>query len=351
MLTHLIQSKEKALFLIDEPDIYLHSELQRQLLGLLRNLGPDILVATHSTEIISEAEPDDIVLISKSRKSAKRLKNPSDLFEVFYLLGSNLNPILTQLARTKRAVFVEGKDFQILSKFAQKLKKAKVSIRSGFAVVPVEGFNPQKIRNLKLGMEATLGGKIQAAAILDRDFRSDAECNSIAQDARAFCDVVVIHKRKEIENFLLVPLAIDRAAAKRVADQAERSGKHIQFSFSSLDVLERFASEKKEYVMAQYLADRRKFERGRNPGNHEAAVNEVALREFGNSWQTFELRMSVIPGKEALSALNKQLQEAHGVSITPTAIIDAMKAEEVPQEINDLISAIDQFASESVVTE
>ncbi|MBF0306291.1 MAG: ATP-binding protein, partial [Alphaproteobacteria bacterium] len=47
MLTYLIQSKDKALFLIDEPDIYLHSDLQRQLLVLLRNLGPDILIATH----------------------------------------------------------------------------------------------------------------------------------------------------------------------------------------------------------------------------------------------------------------------------------------------------------------
>jgi putative AbiEii toxin of type IV toxin-antitoxin system len=31
MLTHIIQSKGAALFLIDEPDIYLHSDLQRQL--------------------------------------------------------------------------------------------------------------------------------------------------------------------------------------------------------------------------------------------------------------------------------------------------------------------------------
>jgi predicted ATP-dependent endonuclease of OLD family len=65
MLTHLIQSSESSLFLIDEPDIYLHSDLQRQLLGILRNLGPDILIATHSMEIINEAEGDDIILITR----------------------------------------------------------------------------------------------------------------------------------------------------------------------------------------------------------------------------------------------------------------------------------------------
>ena len=66
MLTHLVKSTSASIFLIDEPDIYLHSDLQRQLLTLLQDLGPDILIATHSTEIISEAEADDIVLIDKT---------------------------------------------------------------------------------------------------------------------------------------------------------------------------------------------------------------------------------------------------------------------------------------------
>lgn len=95
MLTHVIQANELALFLIDEPDIYLHADLQRQLLGILRTLGPDILIATHSTEMIMEAEADDIVLIDKKRKHARRINNPSQLQEVFGALGSNLNPILT----------------------------------------------------------------------------------------------------------------------------------------------------------------------------------------------------------------------------------------------------------------
>ena len=83
MLTHLITSKDKSIFLIDEPDIYLHSDLQRQLLTLLKNLGPDILIATHSTEIVSEADADDIVLIDKNRRSAQRIRDRSRLAEVF----------------------------------------------------------------------------------------------------------------------------------------------------------------------------------------------------------------------------------------------------------------------------
>ncbi len=41
LLTHIVQSKERSLFVIDEPDIYLHSELQRQFVTILRSLGPE----------------------------------------------------------------------------------------------------------------------------------------------------------------------------------------------------------------------------------------------------------------------------------------------------------------------
>jgi predicted ATP-dependent endonuclease of OLD family len=174
--------------LIDEPDIYLHSDLQRQLLTLLRNLGPDILIATHSMEIITEAETDDIVLINKRRPRGRRIQHPSQLQEVFAALGSNLNPILTQLAKTRRVLFVEGKDFQILGKLARKLGFETVGNRSDFAVVPVEGFNPERIRSLKIGMEATLGGNVLAAAILDRDYRSAAESEAITSACRSFCN-------------------------------------------------------------------------------------------------------------------------------------------------------------------
>ena len=252
MLTHLVQSRKSSIFLIDEPDIYLHSDLQRQLLGLLRNLGPDILIATHSTEMISEAEADDIVVVDKLRRSGHRVRDPEELTEVFSILGSSLNPVLTQLAKTRRAVFVEGKDFQILSKFARRLGLTNVSTRSNFGVVPVEGFSPDRIRSLKRGIEATLGSKISAAAILDRDYRCDEECDEIEANCREFCDLVTIHCCKEIENFLLVAPALDRAARRRVADQSRRSGSKRQYDDCAAASLVTFADGRKHYVQSQF---------------------------------------------------------------------------------------------------
>lgn len=344
MLTHLVQSDEKSLFLIDEPDIYLHADLQRQLLALLRNLGPDILIATHSTEIITESEADDIVVINKKKKFAHRIKQPSELAEVFAILGSDLNPVLTQLAKSRRAVFVEGKDFQILGRFARKLAYAQVGNRSEFAVIPIEGFNPERIRSFKYGIETTLGSKIATAAVLDRDYRSQAECDAISSACEEFCDLVHIHNCKEIENFLLVPNAIDRATERRVSDRTRRGSRAIDFRPCAGTVLKEFAEDKKTYVTSQYLAFRRRFQRVESPGIDEATANEVVLDEFKSRWNDGDTRLSMVPGKEALSKLNEHLQEEYKVSVTLTAIIDCMAKGEVPPEIVNLIESLDAFS-------
>jgi hypothetical protein len=64
--------------------------------------------------------------------------------------------------------------------------------RSDFAVVTIDGFNPERVRNLKIGMETTLGGKILAAAILDKDYRSEKERIWIEKECASFCNLATI---------------------------------------------------------------------------------------------------------------------------------------------------------------
>ena len=46
LLTHVSRSKYSSLLIVDEPEVYLHPDVQRQLLGLLREAGPDILLGS-----------------------------------------------------------------------------------------------------------------------------------------------------------------------------------------------------------------------------------------------------------------------------------------------------------------
>ena len=332
--------------MIDEPDIYLHSDLQRQLLNLLGDLGPDILIATHSTEIVSEAEADEILLIDKRRRSSKRIKDPTQLIEVFSCLGSNLNPILTQLAKTRRVVFVEGKDFQVFSKYARKLNLNDLSNRAGFAVIPIEGFNPDRVWSLKKGIEHTLGGEVCAAVVLDRDFRSDAECIAIKARCREFCELVVIHKCKEVESFLLVPEAIDRAAQRRVEERTRRTGEIVEYVGECSELLDAFAEEMKKYVTSQFIASRRRFIRESTSGEDEATTTQAALEAFESDWgEGARPRLGLVPAKVALSVVNQHLQKRYGVSVTAAGIINAVRVDEIPTEMRELLGRLAEFAA------
>jgi hypothetical protein len=186
-------------------------------------------------------------------------------------------------------------------------------------------------------------------AIFDRDYRSDEECEMIRKECLTFCDHVVVHWRKEIENFLLVPSALDRAAKRRISERTKRTGCVSAYGSSAAEVLMSFAIDRKSYVTAQVLETRRLFERSRSSAQHNAATTEAALMAFEDRWKMPEDRLRCIPGKEAVSAFNRHLQECYDVSVTPTSIIEAMHIDEVPTEIRDMIQLVSDFANLKVV--
>lgn len=343
MLTYIIKNKNSSIFLIDEPDIYLHSDLQRQLLGILKSLGPDIIIATHSTELISEADINDILIINKTNRSAKRISDPSQLRNIFQVLGSNLNPILTQIAKSKRVLFVEGKDFLIFSKFARILKKDQVANRSDFAVVPVEGFNPTRLHAFKDGIEKTIGLKIISAVIFDKDFRSSEEI-MVEKEALEPGNIFVhIHSRKEIENFLLIPLAIEKAIKKRLTEINKRSNKNIKFDEDINNLIDHLTSQYKIRTQAQLQSHQLKFQKSINPRMDESTIIESILNKFEETWNNINNRLAIIPGKDFLSSLNEFLQTKYKMSITQANIINSIDSNLVPSELIELINKIDDF--------
>jgi predicted ATPase len=73
LLTHLARCEDADLIVVDEPEVYLHPDVQRQLLPLLRTLGPSILLATHSAAILSGAHTDEILLVDKRQTSTSKV--------------------------------------------------------------------------------------------------------------------------------------------------------------------------------------------------------------------------------------------------------------------------------------
>src|SRR5260370_1133021 len=97
LLTHLSRANESSIVVVDEPEVYLHPDVQRQLLGIIREIGADVLLATHSSEIIAEADPAEIVMVDKRRRTAERLKNVAGIQRALEAVGSSQNITLTAL--------------------------------------------------------------------------------------------------------------------------------------------------------------------------------------------------------------------------------------------------------------
>lgn len=348
MLTFILQGQNASVLVIDEPDIYLHSDLQRQLVGLLTNLGPQVIVATHSAEIVAEVEPRALLNVNKRFSSARHIKDSHELQEIFQILGSNLNPILTQLAKTRRVLFVEGKDFQILSRFARRLGLEAVANRADFAVVPVQGFNPQKVKDFAAGMETTLGSSLIKMAVFDRDYRCDAEVAKITTELDCFCWHAVVHGRKELENFLLHPQAIGRAINRRLKDRQREDPEVRHFAEDVLVLLMRLTDRFKNTVQARILATRQQFERTNRSGLDVVTVSEAAMNEFDRKWAEPEARLALVPGKELFSALNAHLQQSYKIALSPSVVIEEFLPDEVPPEICLLLQKLDEMRTHEI---
>jgi predicted ATPase len=69
----LVRSRASDTLILDEPDVYMHADLQRKLIRYLRGLKKQVIVTTHSTEIMSEVSPEDVVVVDRDQPVSPRL--------------------------------------------------------------------------------------------------------------------------------------------------------------------------------------------------------------------------------------------------------------------------------------
>jgi predicted ATPase len=113
--------------LLDEPDAHLHASLQAEMLAALRRLagktGKQVLIATHSSEILRNGDPEDILEIRRDG-SGRYLSEEHHKVGLLAGLGSDYAPRIDRVRRTKRLLFVEGpSDVPILQALATTLQR------------------------------------------------------------------------------------------------------------------------------------------------------------------------------------------------------------------------------------
>ncbi|MCK1639132.1 AAA family ATPase [Bradyrhizobium sp. 157] len=320
LLTHFLGARDATTMVVDEPEIYLHPDLQRRLFLLLRSSGKQLIMATHSSEIVNEAEHEDILLISRTKKFARRIGDIEGLQEALFTIGSGQNIHLARLSRGRKILFFEGDDIRLMKKFAARQGLRNFENETNVTVVPLGGFSHrEKIADAAWTFEKVLRAEIAIAAVLDRDYRCPEEIDQIRGSVPQSIPNFFILDRKELENYLLDPAAITCAINDRLGSQPNRSRSDLTLAEVE-SILNTIADNSKSILLSQIAAHRVRFFEGRTRNDASTVFNE-AIAYLDSRWTFISDKLAVVPGKQFLSSLNTYLQYDLGISITATQIL------------------------------
>lgn len=330
----LARSSEASTVILDEPDVYMHPDIQRRLIRYIKNRVPQIIVTTHSVEIMSEVDVDEILIIDRKRPRSRFAGTLPAVQKLIEHIGSVHNIHLAKLWHSRRCILVEGKDVKLLSELHNVMFPESIE---GFSAYPNMSIGGWGGWNYAVGSSMLLknagGQSIVVCCILDSDYHTEAEIEKRKQEAEAAGVRLRIWKRKEIENYILVPSAICRVIASRVSRR--KPPPTIEDLTRKLDEI---CSELKDQIFDALSSEIHSQDRRLGA----AGANQLARAYIAKRWKTLGGRLSIVSGKEVISRLSKWSQDQYNVSLNASMIARKINVDEIPLEVVEIISAIER---------
>lgn len=330
VLWFLSRVDENETIIIDEPDVYLHADLQRQMVRYIMNLDNQVILTTHSPEIISEVNPSEVLIIDKREKSAKFANTLPTVQHVLENVGTVQNIYFLRIWSAKCIIFVEGEDLTFLDKIHSKLNPLRTWSIGALPNMVIRGWGGWKY---VLG-STILGGEesdldVIRYCILDSDYHLPDEIDKRYKEAEENNIQLHIWKAKEIENYLIVPACIARIIRKRAPGSSVSSEDVEEIFWEATDKLK---SEIEDNIGSQLSAQHK--------GKEYKWFSQKAREIVEDAWRDYHSRRNLVPGKDVLSEMAKISQARYGVSFGVGAVLENLKKEEVDREMEELINRI-----------
>ncbi len=194
-----------GLFLLDEPELHLNAELLRGWLDYLRGTvrNGQAWVATHSLEAAEVAGPEaTLVLERDDDRLVRRCVRLADRPALATLAAALGTPAFS-VARS-RFILIEGtRESRERERYA-----AVLATTSADRFIEADSSTEVMAQAAALRLLASQEEQLRVAAIVDGDFRDDAERQRLLADEGVFVLPVL-----EIENFFLQPNLLERLLA------------------------------------------------------------------------------------------------------------------------------------------
>ncbi len=320
------RSQGSETIILDEPDVYMHPDLQLRILKLVRTLFKQVIIATHSIEIISNVSPRNIVTIDKHDRQMRYANDLAAVQSIVDDIGSIYNLSLTKLSTAKKCVFIEGEDIKILQQFYNVLYPNAMSSLDMIPSLPLGGFKRinEAFGAAKLFYENS-GGYFQCYAILDKDYYIESQIDE--QKKKALENHLLLHiwNKKELENYIIKPYVL----FKLVKNKGEE---YLSFIKKYETLIDSF----KDIIIDSYTTKFQENDRGLTAGTAAAKA-----REYVNSkWTSLEDKLNMVPGKDLLRATNSWIKENYKVSCSMRSIFNIMNPEDVDNEVLEILSEL-----------
>ena len=329
----LCRSKSTSTVVLDEPDVYMHPDLQRRLVRLVKGKFPQIIVATHSVEIIGDLDPSDILIVDRAHEESRFADTLPAVQQLIDRIGGIHNVHLARLWSARRCILVEGDDLSFLKSLHDKLYP---SADFSFDEIPnssIGGWDgwPYAIGQTMMAKNA-LGQKVRVYCILDSDYRIPSEITSRKEEADTREVELHIWSKKEIENYFLKPEVIARIICSRNAqlDSASVTA-NVQEKISNI------ALSLKDNVFDAYATRFRDL----SPAKGVTAANRAARNLLEETFESAESALDRVSGKEVLRQLSGWIHHKYGRGVSLRDILKEMQPSEIQQEMGEVIEAIE----------
>ena len=209
----LVRSDRLQTLILDEPDVYLHADLQRRLIKHLVSLDNQVILTSHSVEVLSEILLDQILIVDKTKRSSTFATSVPAVQSIVDHVGSVHNIQLARLWDARRFLLFEGKDLYLLKRLHNILFPFSKIALDAVPNMSIGGWGGWSYAvGSSMFLQNSVGQEVITYCVLDSDYHTEEEIRDRLEEASVKGVELHVWERKEIENYLFVPAAILRAA-------------------------------------------------------------------------------------------------------------------------------------------
>ena len=299
----------------------------------MRTRFPQVIIATHSVEIVADLDPSEILIVDRHRNRSRFTNTLPAVQRLIERIGGVHNVHLTRLWHSRRCILVEGKDLSILKAIHDKMFPHSSVPLDDIPNSSIGGWNgwPYAIGQSMFARNA-MGQTVRVYCILDSDYYGSAEIQERRDDAVARRVELHIWSRKEIENYFIIPKVMARIVWKRNDEL------HLEDVTSAIEEDTKKIVASLEDVVFDGFATR--F-RDRDPGGNVAGGNRSAREVLNGLFEDPELALARVSGKEVLKQLSGWIHQTWGRGLSLRDVLREIRINEVPEEVQNVIGVIE----------